>query len=240
MALERDESHRYWYTDDQGRRELLGVTRTLIEGNLVDDEYFTDRARGRGKLVHLFAEMILTNTLDRPVDQSVIGPLIGLRKFLDMYAPTIHGAEAMLAHVVRLLAGQIDLDVSILGGPAVIEIKLSQPSIWHGLQLAPYAFLLDGTKWMSRARFGLYLNDRGGFRLKEYDEQSDLDYFFRAFELLHWRVRHATFERPFGRKPVDTVSDLSVDRYALAGDHVPVDDDGDWRDGFNGDLPGEL
>jgi hypothetical protein len=228
VSLERDEQHRYWILDRKGRREALGVTRTLIEANLVDDTYFTDRARGRGKLVHLFAEMILTNTLDRPVDASVVTYLMGLRKFLDKYAPTVHGAEIMRGHATRLLAGTCDLEVSILGGEATIEIKTSTPSPWHGLQLAPYCFLKEGTDWLSRGRFGLYLNERGGFRLKEFDDHTDLDYFFRAHELLHWRVKHGSHERPFGRR---------IDNGAGAGSIELADEDGQRGDGLYGDPP---
>lgn len=217
------------------------MTRTLVEANLVDDEYFSERARGRGKLVHLFAEMIMTNTLNRPVDSSIVGFLIALRKFLEKYAPTVNGAEVMLAHLFRLLAGTVDLDVLLLGGPAVVEIKTGTPADWHGLQLAPYAFLLDGTKWLQRARFGLYLNERGGFRLKEYDEYSDLDTFFRAHEMLHWRVKHGSFERPYGRKPVDAIGisyvndAAAIERYAIAGGSIAHDEPRDGRIGDDGD-----
>lgn len=201
--VERDEQHRYWIINDAGKREALGVTSSLVSANLVDDTYFSDRARGRGKLVHDFADRILSGTLNRPIDAAALMPLTGLRKFLDKYSPKVVGTEVVLAHEDRLLAGTCDLDVEILGGKAVVEIKLSTPTAWHALQLAPYAFLLDGPKWLSRGRFGLYLNDRGGFRLKEYDAASDLDYFFRAFELLHWRCRHGSNERPYGRRDGD-------------------------------------
>lgn len=237
LSIERTAEHRYFLTDEhEGRREAIGVTRALVEANLVDDEYFTDRSRGRGKLVHLFAEMILTNALNRPVDQSVVNYLIGLRKFLDMYAPIVHAAEIVLAHAMRLLAGTVDLDVHIFGAPATIEIKTSNPSPWHGLQLAPYSYLLDGPKWSERQRFGLYLNDRGGFRLKEYDDVSDLDYFFRAHETLAWRVNHGTFERPYGRRPID--AEYSVATAGIgSGDPFANDSSREWRDGIYGDPP---
>lgn len=207
MNVERDGDHKYWLTRVEGgpREQAIGVTRTLVEANLIDDTYFSDKARGRGRMVHHFVERIATNTLDKPIDVSVLGQLIGFRKFLDTFAPEVHNAETILINPNRLLAGTIDLDVTIGHAKAVIEIKPSSPVPWHSLQLCAYSFLLDGPKWMQRQRLGLYLSARGGFRLKEFDEPSDLDYFLRAHELLHWRIKHGSHERPYGK----SVQDLS-------------------------------
>jgi hypothetical protein len=224
MKVERDDDHRYWLTRDDGTRdEAIGVTRTLIENNLIDDTWFTDQGRGRGRLAHFFAERIATNTLDRPIEASIAGPMIGLRKFLDKFGPTVRNAEVILINPNRLLGGGIDLDVEIDRSAAVIDIKLSSPTHWHGLQLAPYAYLLDGAKWLSRQRLGLYLTHSGGYRLKEYDDTTDLDYFFRAFELLHWRLKRGSHARPYGR-PARTDRDPNV-----------LDEDRDWRDRVDGD-----
>jgi hypothetical protein len=236
MMIERTDDHRYFFVDARGRHEALGVTRTLIEANLVDDEYFNDLGRGRGKLVHEFAERLATNTLSKPIDVSALGYMRAFRRFLDEYGPEVHGAEVVLGHVARRLAGTCDLDVVMRGSKAVVDIKTGSPSDWHGLQLAPYAFLLDGVPWMKRARFGLYLKETGGFRIKEYDEISDLDYFFRAHELLHWRVNHGSFEKPYGRKPIAGVGDYVAGRGSSGTgiDDVYIED-GDGRDRLYGD-----
>jgi hypothetical protein len=150
--------------------------------------------------VHYFCERIATNRLGPiGVPDAVVGYLTGLRRFLDKHAPTIHGAEIIAADLPRLFAGGIDLDCALLGGPAVVEVKTSNPTAWHGLQTAPYAYLLDGPRWMNRARFGLYLTERGGFRLKQYDDHMDLERFFDALNVLHWRVRHGSYDRPYGK-----------------------------------------
>lgn len=201
------------------------MTRTLIEAGLIDDSYFSDKARGRGRLAHYVAEKILTNQANGPIDAAVLPYMLGLRKFLDRYAPVIVNAEVMMLNPNLLLAGTVDIDARIDHAQAVIEIKTGEPTPWHALQLAPYAYLLDGAKWMSRQRLGLYLNLRGGFRLKEYDGVTDLDYFMRAFELLHWRVLHGSYDKPYGR-----------DRRDRGGDSIVLDDAGDWRNGLDGNT----
>jgi hypothetical protein len=224
MNVERDSEHRYWIVECGQRIQAIGVTRTLVESGLVDDSYFSDKARGRGRLAHFFAERIATNTLSfSPVDTSIVGFMIGLRRFLDRYTPTVINAEVLLANAPKLLAGTADLDVYMLGALGVIEIKTGTPTPWHGLQLAPYAYMLDGSKWLDRVRWGLYLTERGGFRLKEYDDPTDLDYFLRAHELLHWRIKHGSHERPYGRR-ARSEPDTFVD-----------DNSGDWRDSLDGD-----
>lgn len=227
VAVSRDELHRYWIAEPSGAvHQALGVTRALVGAGLVDDTYFSDRVRGRGKLAHVFAQKLATNTLDGPIDAAILPYMIGLRRFLDKYGPTIHNAEVMLGNLARLLAGTVDLDVTMLGGPGAVELKLSQPTQWHGLQLAPYSYLLDGAKWLGRARWGLYLTERGGYRLKEYDDPTDLEVFFRAHELLHWRVKHGTYERPYGRS----------ERGSDNGDHALHDEDRDGGSRLDGDL----
>jgi hypothetical protein len=226
MKIERDQDHRYFVVDRGKRREMVGVTRSLIAANLVDDEWFNDAGRTRGQLVAHFAEKIATNTLDRPIPDEIALYMVGLRKFLDKYSPRVLGAEVMLADPVRELAGTVDLDVDrLLGFDATIDIKTGKPEPWHALQLAAYAYLKRKSKWMQQRRFGLYLNAAGGFRLLEYDEPSDLEYFFRVHDVLRWRIAHGTFERPYGRSE-------------FTGSTVVHDGDrGDWRDRFDGDTP---
>lgn len=199
-TVERDSDHRYWIIRGSKRQEAVGVTRSLVEANLVDDTYFSDRVAGRGRLAHFFAHRVVTNTLNEPIPDSMTGYMVALRKFLDQYGPTIHNAEVIAGNPNRLLGGTIDLDVEIFGGDATIELKLSSPTLWHGLQLAPYSFLLEPTNWLRRGRFGLYLKPTGGFRIYEYDDPRDLDVFFRAHELLHWRISHGTNNRPYGKR----------------------------------------
>jgi hypothetical protein len=205
IPVRRDQDHRYWIETQWGEREALSVTRTLVEQNLVDDEFFTDLGRGRGKLVHFFCERIFTNTLG-PLElpDHVAGYLVALRKFLDKYAPTILLTEAIRASELRMYAGGLDLVcrnlAGIGSGEVVIEIKTSNPTPWHGLQLAPYANLYAGPKWLNVGRFGLYLKPTGGYRFKQYDDVRDLDRFFNALELLHWRVTNGSSIKPYGRR----------------------------------------
>ncbi len=237
--IERNDKHQYWSVNGHGREELLGVTRTLVESNLIDSEFFTDLSRGRGKFVHYIAERLVTNRpLEDGIHESVLGYVIGLRKFLDRHAPQIHGAEVVKGDTVRKLAGTVDLDLFMEGGRGIVEIKTSNPTPWHGLQLAPYAYLLDGPKWLDRARWGLYLTPNGGYRLKEYDDHTDLDYFLRAHELLLWRCRYGNFERPYGRR-----HGIRFDNDAIPNDPATIG--GSGEDGYPsadyaGDDSGEI
>lgn len=225
IDLERDADHRYWFRRHGAaeRQEAIGVTRSLIESNIVDDTYFTDLARGRGRLAHVVAERILTNTLTAPIDAAILPQMVALRKWLDRYGPIVRNAEVMIVNPNRLLAGTLDIDVEIEHADAVVELKLSEPTPWHGLQLAAYAYLLDGPNWMRRQRFGLYLKPTGGYRFKEYDDVTDLDYFLRAHELLHWRIKHGTYDKPYGRR----VGNGGTDSF-IRGEI------GDWRNGVDG------
>lgn len=223
MKIERDDQHRYFVTMRNVRREMIGVTRSLIAANLVDDEWFNDAGRARGQLVAHFAEKIATNTVDVPIPESITGYLVGLRKFLDKYGPKVICAEVIMADPARQLAGTVDLELAgLLGSDATVDIKTGAPEDWHGLQTAAYAYLSKRATWMSQRRFGLYLSATGGFRLKEYDAVEDLDAFFRVHDTLRWRIAHGSFERPYGRSELDTRTRV-------------LDDDRDGRDGIDGD-----
>lgn len=200
-AIERDDQHRYWCLTPQGREEYLGVTRCLVESNIVDDSYFTDIARGRGKIVHFFAEHIVMNRpLLYEIHDGVVGYITALRHFLDRLGPEILDAETIMASDLRKLAGQRDIRLKMQGATGTLEIKTGAYAKWHPLQTAAYAYLERGPQWLSEARWSLHLTASGGFSLKEHTDHTDLDYFFRTYELLQWRIRHGTWERPYGRR----------------------------------------
>lgn len=225
LRVRRDDDHRYWLHCGSGvEREALSVTRTIVEANLVDDTYFTDVARGRGKIVHAFVERMAIDSLaDVIIPEYLLGWLTAFRRFLDRYAPTVNAAEVIAANVGRLVAGTIDLDLVLMGGAAIVEVKTSDPSPWHGLQTAPYAWLRYGPHWLDVARFGLHLKPSGGFRLKQHERLDDLDRFLNAADLLHWRIEHGTHGRPFGRRANGEYGDTG-----LAG-NVVDGTSGEWR-----------
>lgn len=235
--IERTEDHRYFITSGADRIEAVSTTRAIVESNLVDDEFFTDEGRMRGKVVHSYVEQIATNTLNRPIDVAILGYLTALRSALDRERPKIIGAEVVLGNLARLFAGTIDLEAIWKKFDAIYEVKTSPFEPWHGLQTAAYAYLKAGPKWMKVKRFGLYLRASGGFKLHEFDDHPDLDYFFRALDLLHWRIERGTHDRPYGRRS-RTGSHRSG--FVVAGDdEFPAVDDEfrERRSADDGDSP---
>lgn len=230
--IERTEDHRYFRIEHGAREEYLSTTRAIVEANLVDDDFFTDAGRLRGRLVHTFVERIASNTLDRPIDTTVLPYLIGFRKVLDRERPTVIATESVIGNAARRYAGTIDLELRQGRRDLIWEIKTGQPEPWHGLQLAAYAYLKAGPKWLDVERFGLYLNASGGARLKQYDDAADLDAFFWCLNLLHTRVKWGSYDRPYGRRR---------DRFGTTGGHIsgPATDDhfGNGRNRDDGDQP---
>lgn len=203
MSVERTDDHRYFITSGTDRIEAVSTTRVIVESNLVNDAYFTDESRLRGKIVHSFVEQIATNTLNRPIDVAILGYLQALRSALDKEKPNVIGAEVVLGNLARLFAGTVDIEAIWKKFDAIYEVKTSGAEPWHALQTAAYAYLKAGPKWMKIKRFALYLRANGSARLIEHDDHRDLDYFFRALEMLQWRIERGTYERPYGRNRID-------------------------------------
>lgn len=231
--IERTADHRYFLIERGDREELVSTTRCIVEANLVDDEFFSEAGRLRGRLVHSFVERIATKTLDRPIDATALPYLIGFRKALDREKPKVIAAEAVYGNRARRYAGTIDLDVVVARRPTFWEVKTTQPAPWHALQLAAYAYLKYGPKWLNCDRFGLYLNASGGYRLKQYDDPSDLDAFFWCLNLLTKRIAWGSYERPYGRRSIQPIAvGTGTDDSA-----IPDDDFGNWRSRDDGDQP---
>lgn len=169
--LHRNHEHRYFVGD----RELEGVTATLKDNGLVNDEWFTEEHSSRGMAIH--AE--LANIARGLQPFAFIDPdLYAWRQsgidFLDMLrtdGAEILGVEVMRYHHIYKYAGAMDLVVRWRGYEHVLDFKSGKATKATRYQLAAYDILLGPTQnHLPRKRAAVELDRDGGrIRLIEYN-----------------------------------------------------------------------
>lgn len=134
-------AHRYYAEEDDGRRwELPGVSRILRDTGLVDETWYTERARARGLAVHRACVLDDQGILDETtVDPEIRGELKAWREAKAILQPQIGGIEVVVWDLVLGFAGRADRLGFINGRDAVWDLKSGSKASWHRKQVAFYA-----------------------------------------------------------------------------------------------------
>lgn len=173
-------THEYW----RKGTKVPGVTTVLRAAKLVDPTWFTEEAKRKGTIVHdltmqIDQESTLISRLSPKWD--VLGEVEAYLKFRAEIRPRYRLIEVPMLHPVLLFGGKPDrVCSSLMGSPAVLEIKTGSPARWHGVQLAGYQ-LLEPTG----ARYVLYLKPNGKYVLEQCKRAEDYDDFYRALDDYH-------------------------------------------------------
>ena len=169
--LRRDDEHRYFV----GNREVEGVTATLKDVGLINDEWFTDGHSSRGVAIH--AEMSSLARGAEPfmfLDPDLTGWVKSGQDFLTMLKAECHeiaGVEVMRWHRLYAFAGQMDLITLRENRIYIWDFKSGKALKTTRFQLAAYSMLVQpviGEKMVKRAAVELQ-EDGGRAKVIEYN-----------------------------------------------------------------------
>lgn len=177
-------SHEYSFKG----RPMVGVTKALTLGGLIDSRWFSVEGAERGRRVHRFCELYDLALLDvrrgTPTDGSqpllrrwldehpdLAGYATAYRRFVDLYQPNWLAIERPRFAPKIGLGGRPDRIFRALGcvqGHGIVEIKTGMKAPWHAVQTAGYQLLRP-----TGSRFGLYLHDNGKFQMERFTAAAD-------------------------------------------------------------------
>lgn len=169
------------------------VTQVLHLVGLVDDRWYREEHRTRGRYVHKMIAYEEREGLDEAsVDERLAGYLAGYRKFLaDAQPGPCVLLETPLADPIRGYAGTPDQIRLLNGRLALIDHKTGSADSWHPLQSAAYVALyrLHTGDDKPVDRHTLYLKPNGTYRLSEpHRDRNDLKVFYAALAVAQFAL----------------------------------------------------
>ena len=168
------------------------ITGMLERTGWVDSTFMTEASRERGTAVHQLTAAYDLGALD--LDSDGGGPLgispwrgyyLAHRTAMQILRPEMLAVEQPCVHRSLRFAGTPDRILKLNGVRGVLEIKSGAPEKAHPIQCALQA-ILDAVEAHlppeAIARWCLYLNARGKFRLIEHKNRADYDDAYRIIK----------------------------------------------------------
>jgi len=181
MSLIFNEENHWYELDGQ---YVPSVTQVLKDQGFIDDQWFTEYGKTRGKFVHKIIEWHVKGELDNStVDDNLLGYLDAWVQFVKDTGFVSLYTEKPFASLTHKFAGIPDCVGSMNGMDAVLDIKSGAIGPATSLQLAGYEILID-----SRLnRFALQLKEDGKYSLKEFKARTDRGVFLSAVSCWWWK-----------------------------------------------------
>jgi hypothetical protein len=157
---------------------LQHITGMLEKTGWVDDLWFTEESRDRGTAVHQLTADYDLGALDV---QTCVTPyrgyLLSHVAAMGILRPEILAVEEPIVHPVYRFGGRPDRVERIYQAVAVLEGKSGAKTKAHGVQTALQAMLVavrTGLPVEAIARYCLYWQGNGRFKLEEHKDRRDL------------------------------------------------------------------
>lgn len=156
------------------------ITGMLEAAGWIDDRWYTEESCERGQAVHdLTAEFDLGVLEVASCESPYRGYVLGHVEAMRIIRPTFSKVEEPIVHPVFRFGGRPDRAASrFYGLKAVVEIKTGQAEKAHQIQTALQAILEADDFHLPAervARFALYLQPNGRFKLVEHPNRADFD-----------------------------------------------------------------
>jgi hypothetical protein len=218
------------------------VSALLASVGLVDAYWFTEAARDRGRIVHSIGESIFRGeaAMVAPVWQGWADAILDGVRALDLQSIAVErrlwsGTVTGRPDVVGWLPRSVG---KIPAGPVIVDLKSGAAFPAHGVQLAMYERLADGTAGLREAlpdaaqrlpwaRVGLYVTEDGAHRFKHYTDPADRATALAIIQIAAWRDAHGIDDGTPG-------DDLSDDPQVQGGGLGAPPDGGSDRDHLRG------
>ncbi len=170
-------------------KEVPGVTSILGAEGFVDDRWFTDEARDRGKAVHRVCELWNRRILDQyDYDWKLDPYLTAWERFeIETGAGDWELIEHRVYHEALGYAGTFDVLGPVFGTRTLVDIKSGEPGAAAAIQTAAYVAAHDGP-WCGR--MAVHLMPDGRYRIHDYGletQLSDLETFAAALRINRWK-----------------------------------------------------
>ena len=156
-------------------RVVPSVTQIIYAAGLVDDTWFTDEARNRGRIVHTASHYLDENDLVLDsLDEKYRPYLSAWERFKREARFTPDLIEHRIYHKVWGYCGTLDRTGTFDGGTkCILDLKTSgsksgTPEKWWPLQLSAYISALDIPDPGAYRRMNVSLHKDGTFRVHEY------------------------------------------------------------------------
>jgi len=174
-----------------GDRRLPSVTQVLGAVGLIEDDWYTEEGRIRGRYVHkaiMFEER--EGLDDSSIDERLAGYVAAYRAFIrDVRPGPCLLLEMPLADPFLGFAGTPDQFRPLFADLGLVDTKSGSPADWHPIQTSAYGHLVGLQKpaWRHRKRFALYLRKDGLYRLVEHKDRNDFRIFQAALNVAQWK-----------------------------------------------------
>lgn len=152
---------------DAGGAAVISTTQILTLAGRIDTTWFTAESAWRGRVVHTLTEFY---DRDEPMDipDGLDGYMDAYAMFVSVVRPVYLASELPVVSESMHFGGRIDRVVTMFGVTGILDFKTSDPSPWHGEQLAAYnALYPTGARWVC------YLRSTGRFKLMPYENPQD-------------------------------------------------------------------
>lgn len=178
-------------------RLVPSVTQVLHAVRLIEEDFFTEESRLRGRYIHKAIMLEERQGLDdASLDERLVGYLRAYRTFIrDVHPGPCLLIETPLADPVLGYAGTPDQLRPINDRLAVVDHKSGGEAAWHSLQTAAYGHLIRecATIWPAEKavplldRYALYLRANGQYRLVPHSDRRDFKTFQAALAVYQFK-----------------------------------------------------
>ena len=160
------------------------VTSVIASAGLIDTEWFTDEVRDRGSAVHLACQFLDENDLDwSTVDPKYLPYVKAYEKFLNECKPMWKHIEHRITDDLYGYTGTVDRIGMLFDKNCVLDIKSGGMYPATGIQLAAY----EAATKEKLVRYGLQVKDDESYKLKKYEDRTDIKIFRSALAVAKWK-----------------------------------------------------
>lgn len=170
---------------------IPSVTQILSSAGLIDDDWYTEESRQRGKAVHIACHYFDENDLDwNSVSPQYLPYVQAHQKFCKDTSIQWTLIEHRIYNPVYNYCGILDREAILNGEPAIIDLKTGLVNKWVALQTAAYEAGLPPLVNKSRKRFALQLKSDGTYKLHPFIDRTDIRVFTAAAAVVNWKLKH--------------------------------------------------
>jgi len=190
MIIFRDEDHTYW----KDGINYPAVTKVLEEMGFVDSTWFDEYSRTRGAYVHKAVELYNKGELlEEDLDERLAPYLDAWRRFKKNSDIVILNSELQVHSDIYRYAGTLDIECTINGRQAIIDLKSGIVAPVTALQLAAYV-MARYENYYSVKRYGLSLKD-GRATIVPFENFSDFGIWQAIMAVYNYKLNNGIIKR---------------------------------------------
>lgn len=180
-------------------QEMPGATGILKANGVIDDKWFNEAARDRGRAVHKACHFLAEGDLnwDAMTDE--------LRGYVEAYEKAVEAIDFMpikcetpIYHPVYFYGTTPD-QIGIIGSmvnrtdPGLVELKTGTMQKWTSLQTAFQAMAEWPGDYFRAKRFGIEIHADGTFKAEEFINMDDFDVAVGMIAAYKWKLQNGGF-----------------------------------------------